>query len=50
MPDFLETSHSLIERVHDLADEASWVEFLGIYQPVVYRMARRRGFLVRIPC
>ena len=43
MSDFPETSYSLIERVHDLADEASWVEFLGIYQPVVYRMARRRG-------
>ena len=43
MSDFPETSYSLIERVHDLADEASWVEFLGIYQPVVFRMARRRG-------
>lgn len=43
MPDFPETSYSLIERVHDLADDTSWVEFLGIYQPVVYRMARRRG-------
>ncbi|MDA1231676.1 MAG: hypothetical protein O2856_12960 [Planctomycetota bacterium] len=43
MPDFPETSYSLIERVHNLADEASWVEFLGIYQPVVYQMARRRG-------
>lgn len=43
MSDFPETSYSLIKRVHDLADEASWVEFLGIYQPVVYRMARRRG-------
>lgn len=50
MPDFPETSHSLIERVHDLADEASWVEFLGIYQPVVYRMARRRGFLNDFRC
>lgn len=43
MPDFPDTSYSLIERVHDLADEASWAEFLGIYQPVVYQMARRRG-------
>ena len=43
MPEFPETSHSLIERVQDPANGAAWAEFLGIYQPVVYRMARRRG-------
>ena len=43
MPEFPETSHSLIARVKDLGDGAAWVEFLGIYQPVVFRMARRRG-------
>lgn len=43
MPEFPETSHSLIERVNDPANGAAWAEFLGIYQPVVYRMARRRG-------
>ena len=43
MSDFPETSHSLIERVHDSANGAAWAEFPGIYQPVVYRMARRRG-------
>jgi RNA polymerase sigma-70 factor (ECF subfamily) len=42
LPEFPETNHSLIARVKDLGDGASWVEFLGIYQPVVYRMARRR--------
>lgn len=42
MPEFPETNPSLIARVKDLGDGASWVEFLGIYQPVVYRMARRR--------
>ncbi|MFO0820807.1 MAG: sigma-70 family RNA polymerase sigma factor [Pirellulales bacterium] len=42
MPEFPETNHSLIARVKDLGDGASWLEFLGIYQPVVYRMARRR--------
>lgn len=42
MPEFPETSHSLIARVKDLGDSASWVEFLGIYQPVVHRMAQRR--------
>jgi RNA polymerase sigma-70 factor, ECF subfamily len=43
MPEFPETSHSLIARVKDLGDGAAWTEFLGIYQPVVFRMARRRG-------
>lgn len=43
MPEFPETNHSLIARVKELGDGASWVEFLGIYQPVIYRMARKRG-------
>jgi RNA polymerase sigma-70 factor, ECF subfamily len=43
MSDFPETSHSLIARVKDLADGAAWTEFLGIYRPVVYRLARRRS-------
>lgn len=43
MPEFPETSHSLIARVKDLGDGVAWAEFLGIYQPVVFRMARRRG-------
>ena len=43
MTDFPETSESLIARVKDLADGAAWTEFLEIYQPVVYRMAKRRG-------
>lgn len=43
MSDFPETSHSLIARVKDLTDGAAWTEFLGIYRPVVYRLARNRG-------
>ncbi len=43
MWDFPETNHSLIARVKDLADGAAWTEFLGIYRPVVYRLARKRG-------
>jgi len=43
MPQFPETSQSLIARVQDPADETAWAEFLGIYEPVVHRMARRRG-------
>ncbi len=43
MPEFPETDHSLIDRAKNTADGASWLEFMGIYQPVVYRLARRRG-------
>jgi RNA polymerase sigma-70 factor, ECF subfamily len=43
MPEFPETSPSLIASVKDLGDGAAWAEFLGIYQPVVFQMARRRG-------
>lgn len=43
MDDFPDTQQSLIARVKDLGDGASWAEFLGIYQPIVFRMARRRG-------
>lgn len=43
MWDFPETSHHLIARVKNLADAGAWTEFLGIYRPVVYRMARKRG-------
>jgi RNA polymerase sigma-70 factor, ECF subfamily len=41
--EFPETDYSLIDRAKDMADGASWLEFVGIYQPVVYRLARRRG-------
>lgn len=43
MANFPETNHSLVARVQDLGDGASWIEFIGIYQPVVFRMAKRRG-------
>jgi RNA polymerase sigma-70 factor (ECF subfamily) len=43
MAEFPETSQSLIARVKDLADEAAWNEFFAIYEPVVLRMAQRRG-------
>lgn len=44
MYEFPETRNSLIARIQELGDGASWSEFLAIYQPVVFRMARRRGF------
>ena len=43
MSQFPETNHSLIARVKNLGDGASWVELMGIYQPVVYRVAKHRG-------
>lgn len=43
MAEFPDTSQSLIARVKDLTDAAAWAEFLAIYQPVVFRMALRRG-------
>ena len=38
-----ETNESLILRVKDPADAASWSDFLAIYRPVVVRMACGRG-------
>jgi len=43
MPEFPETDYSLIDRVKDMSNGASWLDFMRIYQPVVYRLARRRG-------
>ena len=38
-----ETSDSLLIRVRDSEDRASWDRFVAIYRPVVYRIGRRRG-------
>lgn len=43
MHELPETNESLIARVKDPADAAGWGEFLAIYRPVVYRLARKRG-------
>lgn len=40
---FPETNAALIAKVKDLGDGDSWTEFLGIYQPAIAKMARRRG-------
>ena len=36
-----ETRHSLLLRLYDRADMAAWSEFCAIYEPVVYRFAKR---------
>jgi RNA polymerase sigma-70 factor (ECF subfamily) len=37
------TRISLIARLANHADAAAWEEFVGIYLPLVYRLARRKG-------
>jgi RNA polymerase sigma-70 factor (ECF subfamily) len=37
------TRASLLQRVKDPRDESSWREFVGIYEPLLYRYARLRG-------
>ncbi len=38
-----QTRNSLILRLRDPQNADAWREFVGIYEPVVYRLARRRG-------
>lgn len=44
MEQFPDTRRSLLVRLRGPTDEAAWAEFTGIYDPLVYRLARRRGF------
>jgi RNA polymerase sigma-70 factor (ECF subfamily) len=37
------TRPSLLVRLKDPRDERAWVEFLEIYEPLIYRLARRKG-------
>ncbi len=39
-----DTRPSLLIRLRDAGDEQAWKEFVGIYEPVIHRLARRRGF------
>ena len=36
-----ETRHSLLRRLRDRADASAWSEFCSIYEPVIYRFAKR---------
>jgi RNA polymerase sigma factor (sigma-70 family) len=38
------TRASLLVRIRDPHDERAWAEFVEIYEPVLYRLARQRGF------
>ncbi len=38
------TRASLLVRIRDPNDQAAWAEFVEIYDPVLYRLARQQGF------
>src|SRR3954451_10987754 len=37
------TRPSLLVRIRDPRDERAWAEFLDIYTPLIYQLARRKG-------
>jgi RNA polymerase sigma factor (sigma-70 family) len=39
-----DTRASLLLRIRNPRDEQSWLEFAAIYEPLVYRLARSKGF------
>lgn len=43
MTEFPQTRASLIAQVRSSEDREAWNQFVFIYRPVLYRMARRRG-------
>ena len=42
------TQYSLIAKLRDPADAQAWQEFLAIYEPLVYRLARAKGLQERM--
>ena len=43
MDDLPGTRYSLIVKLRDPANSAEWSEFVAIYEPLIYRLARRKG-------
>lgn len=43
MHDLPETRTSLLARLRDRADQQAWDEFATVYEPAVFRLARKRG-------
>ena len=39
-----DTRNSLILRLHDNLDVEAWEQFVAIYEPLIYRLARAKGF------
>ena len=44
MSDFPETRISLLLRIRDADDQDAWQDFTEVYQPVIHRLAKKRGF------
>ncbi|MFN0055056.1 MAG: hypothetical protein ACKV0T_23025 [Planctomycetales bacterium] len=38
-----DTRESLLLRIRDSQDREAWQEFVSIYRPLIYRVARRHG-------
>lgn len=43
MDDAPATRHTLIAKLRDPSDAVAWREFLTLYEPLVYRLARHKG-------
>ena len=44
MKDAPETRQSLLMRLRDPQDQQAWEEFVSIYEPLIYRLASKKGF------
>ena len=44
MPSPPTTRYTLLARLGQPSDEQAWQELIAIYEPFIYRLARRRGF------
>ena len=44
MTNFPETQNSLLVRLRSHEDRGAWEKFVNLYRPVIYRIARRKGF------
>jgi RNA polymerase sigma factor (sigma-70 family) len=44
MDEVPDTRPSLLVRLCDPKDDRAWTEFTAIYSPLIYRLARRKGF------
>ncbi len=49
MNDWPETNTSLILRIKDPQNALAWNELIAIYRPVIYRLARRKGYCTKMP-
>ncbi len=43
MPETPSTRPSLLLRLRDFQDQEAWAQFVGVYAPLIYERARRRG-------